>query len=166
MLSRRSALALMSTSMVVPSAALARSAKEVMWDDLIPPGVPYAEIIGQGEVDEVNDTWNPVFDENAKKFNKTLDGAYIKMPGYILPFEMTAQGVTEFMLVPYVGACIHVPPPPPNQLVYVRAETPWPTDNMWDPVWVTGTMKLELQQTAVASVGYALSSERIEAFEW
>lgn len=166
MISRRTALTVLSSSIAMPSAAFASAARQVEWDDLIPPGVPYAEIIGQGEIDEANDLWNPVFDANAEKFNETLDGAYIKIPGYVLPFEMGADGVTEFMLVPYVGACIHVPPPPPNQLIYVRTSKPWPTESMWDPVWVTGTMKLEMLTTAVASAGYALASDKIEPFDW
>jgi len=92
---------------------------EIMWDDLIPPGVPYSEIIGEGEMDLVNDTWNPIYDANGVKLNDDLDGSYIKMPGFVIPLETTAAGVTNFILVPYAGACIHTPPPPANQLVMV-----------------------------------------------
>ncbi|MDB2599154.1 DUF3299 domain-containing protein, partial [Paracoccaceae bacterium] len=111
--------------------AHAKTPKLIMWDDLIPPGVPYAEIIAEGEIDEVNDFWNPVYDENAIKLNDALDGAYIRMPGFIIPFDIGAEGVRDFMLVPYVGACIHTPPPPANQLVLVQAKAPWPGDQLW-----------------------------------
>ena len=100
--------------LAMPRSAFAVSPKEITWDDLIPPGVPYSEIIGEGDVDEENDTWRPIFDANATKLNKALHGAYIRMPGFIIPLELDADGVIEFVLVPYVGACIHVPPPPPN----------------------------------------------------
>ncbi|MFK7762336.1 MAG: DUF3299 domain-containing protein [Roseobacter sp.] len=166
MLNRRSTLALLSASAVSPLPALAAAPREVSWDDLIPPGVPYAEIIGEGEVDEINDTWNPIFDENATKLNKTLDGALIRMPGFIIPLEVSSDGVSEFVLVPYVGACIHVPPPPPNQLVFVTAKTPWPSDNLWEAVWVTGLMKTELQWTEIADTGYTLSADEMEIYEW
>ena len=109
MLNRRSTLALLSGSLALPKMALASSPKEVMWDDLIPPGLPYSEIIGEGELDEVNDVWNPIYDANSIKLNEELNGAYITMPGYIIPFDISAEGVTSFMLVPYVGACIHTP---------------------------------------------------------
>lgn len=163
--SRRSVLALGAGALLLPTAARA-AVREIGWDDLIPPGVPYSEIIGEGVIDEVNDTWNPIFDENATKLNEDLDGTLIRMPGFIIPLELDAEGVTEFMLVPYVGACMHLPPPPPNQLVVVVAEKPWPSDALWDPVWVTGTMRTELQSTELAQTGYALRATQMEEYIW
>jgi hypothetical protein len=151
---------------VLASPARAATPQEIEWEDLIPPGVPYAEIIGEGALDQINDTWNPIFDANATKLNELLDGAYIRMPGFIIPLEITRKGVSDFVLVPYVGACIHVPPPPPNQLVFVKAKTPWPDDQLWDPVWVIGTMRTQLQTTEVAETGYALSADMMEPYVW
>ncbi len=166
MISRRSTLMLLSGSLAAPQVALAATPREITWDDLIPPGVPYSEIIGQGEIDEINDTWNPIFDENATKLNRALDGAFIKMPGFIIPFGVGAKGVTEFMLVPYTGACIHTPPPPANQLVMVATKTPWPSDDLWDPVWVIGQMRTQLQSTDLGQTGYAITAEKMEIYEW
>ena len=150
----------------LPHAALARTAVEITWDDLIPPGVPYSEIIGEGEMDEQNDTWNPIFDANATKLNPTLDGAYIKMPGFIIPIDLTAEGVTSFVLVPYLGACLHVPPPPPNQLVFATTETPWPNTDLYGAVWVTGQMQHQLQTTEVAETGYTIRADEMEIYVW
>ena len=61
MISRRSTLMLLSGSLAAPRAAFAATPREITWDDLLPPGVPYSEIIGEGELDEVNDTWNPIY---------------------------------------------------------------------------------------------------------
>lgn len=163
---RRSALMLLAATAAAPRAAFARTAKEISWEDLIPPGVPYSEIIGEGEMDVANDFWDPVYDENGFKLNETLDGAYVKIPGFVVPFDLGSNGVTEFMLVPYFGACIHVPPPPANQLVMVTAKTPWPEDMIWDPVWVTGTLRTQLQSTELGQTGYALSADQMEAYEW
>ena len=88
MLNRRSALMLLSGALATPKTALAATPREITWDDLLPAGVPYSEIIGEGELDEVNDTWNPIYDENATKLNESLDGSYIKMPGFIIPFDI------------------------------------------------------------------------------
>jgi len=165
-ITRRSALALALAAIVAPRPSIASTPQEIMWDDLIPPGVPYAEIIGEGELDEANDTWSPIYDANATKLNEALDGAYIRMPGYIIPLELGANGVTTFILVPYVGACIHVPPPPPNQLVFVTTKNPWPSNQFWDAVWVTGQMRTQLQSTDVAEIGYALTADKIEIYEW
>ncbi len=100
------------SGLLMPAAARAASYQEITWDDLVPPGIPYAEVIGEGDLDEQTDTWRPIFDENGVKLNAALDGQKIKMPGYITPLEITSDGMTEFLLVPYLGACIHVPPPP------------------------------------------------------
>ena len=163
---RRTLLSIGLAGAAFPNLGLAKTPLEIGWDDLIPPGVPYAEIIGEGELDEANDTWNPIFDANATKLNSALDGAYIRMPGFIIPIEMGSDGVTEFVLVPYVGACIHTPPPPPNQLVLVRTIDPWPSDNLWDAVWVVGLMGTQLMSTEVADTGYVLTAEKMEIYEW
>jgi len=166
MLNRRSTLMLLSGALAAPKTALAATPREITWDDLLPAGVPYSEIIGEGELDEVNDTWNPIYDENATKLNESLDGFYIKMPGFVIPFDISAKGVTEFMLVPYTGACIHMPPPPANQLVMVNAKTPWPSDDLWDPIWVIGMMRTQLQSTDLGQTGYAIVADQIEVYEW
>ncbi len=166
MLNRRTTLMLLSAMVAGPKAALAATPREIKWEDLIPPGVPYSEIIGEGEIDLVNDLWNPIYDANAVKLNETLNGAYIKMPGFIIPFDVSAEGVTNFMLVPYVGACIHTPPPPANQLVMVNATDPWPGDQLWDAVWVTGVMRTQLQSTDLGKTGYFIAANEMEIYEW
>ncbi|OSP55798.1 DUF3299 domain-containing protein [Pseudoruegeria sp. SK021] len=166
MLNRRAALMLLSGSVVVPKMGFAATPREITWDDLLPPGLPYAEIIGEGELDEANDLWNPIYDENATKLNEELNGAYIKMPGFIIPFETGVEGVTDFMLVPYVGACLHTPPPPANQLVMVTAAEPWPSEQLWDPVWVTGRMSTQLQSTSLGQTGYSIAAADMDVYEW
>ena len=165
-LSRRHLIACAMAGVAMPKAALARTPTEITWDDLIPPGVPYSEIIGEGEMDERNDIWRPIFDANATKLNPSLDGAYIKMPGFIIPIDLSTAGVTSFLLVPYVGACIHTPPPPPNQLVFVNTETSWPGDDLWEAVWVTGQMQHDIQTTEVAETGYELRADQMEVYVW
>jgi len=164
--SRRQLITTAVATAVLPQTALANIPLEITWDDLLAPGVPYSEIIGEGEMDERNDTWRPIFDANATKLNPTLDGAYIKMPGFIIPIDLSTDGVTHFVLVPYVGACLHTPPPPPNQLVSVTTQTPWPHNDLWEAVWVTGRMQHELQSTEVAETGYALTADAMETYVW
>ena len=164
--SRRKLITSALASAALPRAALAKTPTEITWDDLIPPGVPYSEIVAAGEMDETNDIWQPIFDENATKLNPVLDGAYIKMPGYIIPIDQSTDGVNSFVLVPYVGACLHTPPPPANQLVFVTTNKPWPSDNLWDALWVTGQMQHELRSTEVAETGYLLKAEEMETYVW
>ena len=71
-----------------------------------------------------------------------LNGQRVRMPGYLLPLEVEGNRVTEFFLVPYVGACVHVPPPPPNQLVHVKlaGNEGYESRELFEPVWVTGIL--------------------------
>jgi len=164
--SRRTLITTATAYAATARTALASNPRVLKWEDLIPPGVPYAKIIGEGEIDARADRWLPVFDKNATKLNRKLNGAYIKMPGYMLPIDMTSAGVTSFLMVPYAGACVHVPPPPANQLVFVESKKPWVTAQQWDAVWVTGQIRHELQSTTLADIGYSLDADLIEPYEW
>ncbi|PUB11349.1 DUF3299 domain-containing protein [Yoonia sediminilitoris] len=165
-INRRQMLGAASVLVLGPRAAMAETPLPVTWDMLIPPGVPYSEIIGEGDMDEVNDIWKPIYDANATKLNEALAGAYIRMPGFIVPLDLTSAGTSAFILVPYVGACIHTPPPPPNQLVYTTVDPPRQIEDPWNAVWVTGTMSTQLKSTEIAETGYALVADEIELFTW
>ena len=102
-----------------------------------------------------------------------LDGALVRMPGYALPLEATDKGVKEFLLVPYVGACIHTPPPPPNQTVYVELGEAYAVKSLYEPVWITGQIKVQASSRALSFVdgqadiptGYTLKGLAIEPYE-
>lgn len=99
--------------------------------------------------------------------NKALDGAVVRLPGFIVPLEALKGGtVSEFLLVPYFGSCIHVPPPPPNQLVYVHTSKPAPIESIYDAYWVTGKLRLQTRSTRLGSAAYELSAEKIEAYRY
>ena len=106
--------------------------------------------------------------------NKSLDGKPVRIPGYLLPLEFDGDQVTEFLLVPYVGACIHTPPPPPNQIVHVKTEEAYTLDGgLYTPVWVSGLMKTERSQSNLNFVdgssdipsSYALEAISVEPYE-
>jgi len=106
--------------------------------------------------------------------NEDLNGKSVRIPGYLLPLEFDGDKVTEFFLVPYVGACIHTPPPPPNQIVHVKIEEAYTTDGgLYTPVWVNGLMKTEQSQSSLNLVdgssdipsSYALEAISVEPYE-
>ena len=78
-----------------------------------------------------------------------LDGRLVRIPGYALPLETSATAVTEFLLVPSIGACIHTPVPPPNQMVFVKLNQSYQAKRLYDPVWITGRIKIEHNKKAV-----------------
>lgn len=93
---------------------------------------------------------------------ETLDGKRVKIGGYVVPLDFDATKVKSFLLVPFVGACIHVPPPPPNQLIYVQSEAGFDVKGSFDPVWVTGKLTTKVAFTGLAEAGYSLEADKIE----
>ncbi|AXT27413.1 DUF3299 domain-containing protein [Ruegeria sp. AD91A] len=77
----------------------------------------------------------------AREPNLDLLGENVRLPGYLLPLDIVDQKAVEFLLVPTVGACIHTPPPPANQMVYVRYEQGFEIDELYKPVWISGEMQ-------------------------
>jgi hypothetical protein len=91
-----------------------------------------------------------------------LNGKRVRIGGYVVPLDFESTSVKEFLLVPFVGACIHVPPPPANQIVYVKAAKGFEIGGTFDPVTVTGTIKTETAFTGLADAGYSLDAETVE----
>ncbi len=73
--------------------------------------------------------------------NEAILGKEVRIPGYVLPLEMRDRKAVEFLLVPTVGACIHTPPPPANQLIHVVHPEGIEIKGLYDPVWVTGVVE-------------------------
>jgi len=89
----------------------------------------------------------------------------VKIAGYVLPLDFEDTTVKEFLLVPYVGACIHVPPPPPNQIIYVTSEDGIEVGGMFEPVWATGTLETASLSSDLADVGYMMTLDTTEPYE-
>ena len=102
-----------------------------------------------------------------------LDGQQVKLPGYLLPLEFEEKTVTEFLLVPWVGACIHTPPPPPNQIVFVAMDKGYANTEQFAPVWVWGEMRVKNTQKELFLVdgqagidtGYTLIADKVTPYK-
>jgi len=142
--------------------------KEVSWDDLMPEGwVPIApedQDFFEGETYDGQIETLPAID--IAPIVKTLDKQKLKLPGYMIPIKFNASSVSEFLLVPYVGACVHTPPPPENQIVYVSLKRPMVTQDFWAPVWVSGMMKAQISMTKFATSGYHMTEAATEVYEY
>lgn len=101
----------------------------------------------------------------------TMNGARIRIPGFVVPLESERGQVKEFLLVPYFGACIHTPPPPANQIIHVFADKPLKNVRVMDAVWVSGTLEVARSRTAdntmglVGSVGYQMKAEIVTPYK-
>lgn len=103
---------------------------------------------------------------NSTKFNMELNGKKVRLPGFIVPLEFQQeQVVTEFLLVPYFGACIHVPPPPPNQIVYVKTDKGIKLTNLEQAYWLSGTLSAKLKESELGTAAYTLDLAKHEIYQ-
>jgi hypothetical protein len=132
-----------------------------------------AEGIDGDRVLQEIDEFNKQVKENETKLVAELDGKTVRIPGYVLPIEFSGTRVIEFMLVPYVGACVHTPPPPANQMVYVKLEQGFENEGLFMPVWVTGQISTAMSTQPLAfddgatqvEVGYSISASDVVPYE-
>ncbi|MEM8799140.1 MAG: DUF3299 domain-containing protein [Pseudomonadota bacterium] len=97
---------------------------------------------------------------------EALNDQKVRLPGFIVPLEYTADRmVSEFLLVPYFGACLHSPPPPPNQIVFVDAAEPIVLESLWKPIWTQGTLVTEKKLNGLGDAAYTLRLEGWELYE-
>ncbi|NHI01969.1 MULTISPECIES: DUF3299 domain-containing protein [Oceanimonas] len=142
--------------------ALADDYQLTEWDDLIPleeqlnpPPFP--------EVDHDDELAIPL--QPVGKVVPALNGKKIRLPGFVVPLEGDSEKITQFFLVPYFGACIHVPPPPTNQIVYVNYPKGAKVDDLWDAVWVTGTLSTVSASHDIADAAYSLEGVTVEPYD-
>lgn len=150
---------------------------QLQWEDLIPAG-------GNPETlyDKVSRT--PLLTpENDDPISKTvlaaaravssrapvvesLNGKRVHLAGLVVPLESDGEKMSEFLMVPYFGACIHVPPPPSNQIVHVKTG-PQKTGQteLFGSVQVTGLLRTEYISNDAGDAGYLIEAEKVEPYQ-
>ena len=93
-----------------------------------------------------------------------LDGQLIQIPGFVVPLDFKNKNITQFLLVPYFGACIHVPPPPPNQIILVTFPKGLKERNMNDPIWISGKLSTTLVENDLATSAYSLQAHSYKEY--
>ena len=143
-------------------AAAGDPAREITWDDLLPEGwVPPSF-----SVDHFFDATPAQAASVDAPVVAALNGERVRLPGYLVPLVLEGEKLKDFLMVPYFGACIHVPPPPPNQIVFVSLEEAVFVEDPYGPHWVTGVMSTSAAQTELADAAYTLAGEVVEVFNW
>jgi hypothetical protein len=146
-----------------PGVLQAEEVVELEWKDLLPEGetgIPRSlrGVLAHDEADLA------ASQPQSSGVRTDWNGRTVRLPGFIVPMEYSGPGVTAFILVPFVGACIHVPPPPANQLVFVTTPEPYEIEGLFEPVQVTGMFGVSSLSTHLAEIGYALSADMIEPY--
>lgn len=155
---------------------MSRGIREIGWEELMPEGEeerlaqlyqqqmallysgsPIAEGSAGDQMVQIG-TFNTVAELNEVK---------VRIPGYTVPFEFGANAeITEFLLVPYYGACLHAPPPPPNQTVFAMTEEPIRLRDLAQAVWIEGTMFTQTQESELADAAYTIRVDKVEIYEY
>lgn len=143
------------------TAPITTAPREIDWHELLPSDqvVSVEEMIG--DVDHSGGQASPLLD--AARAVPAMDGATGTLTGYLVPIATDGQRrVLEMFLVPYYGACIHVPPPPANQIVYIRLDQPVPAGELWDAYRVTGKLRIARTANDLGDAIYAMDMQRLE----
>jgi len=147
----------------------ARAAEEALdldWRDLRPEdeglAIETLRSLGVVQHGEMQST----FDQpEASAVVTRYNGKRVRIPGYAVPLDYDGTRIASLILVPYIGACIHVPPPPANQLVFVEPVEPFEPEGLWEPVYATGTLSTSAIDAGIAEIGYAMSDAVIAPYE-
>ena len=154
------------------TAAAKPSFREVTWDDLTPKdwdplkqfrdmnfgALSDADPKAIAMLQRMRETW-----DNAPT-NVALDGQNVRIPGYLVPLDETKAGLTNFLLVPYFGACIHTPPPPSNQIIDVTPKLATKGWRPMDTVWVSGTLHTLRSETYMGVSSYRMDALSVEPY--
>lgn len=142
------------------------------WETLVPKDWNVEKLLGDLNLESMTDA-DPRAMEALEKMqkiwndapaNRSLDGKRIRLPGFVVPLDAQRGQMKEFLLVPYFGACIHVPPPPANQIIHSVAVKPLKEMPMMQAVWVSGTLEIARKDTEFGASTYRLKAERLEKY--
>jgi uncharacterized protein len=151
------------------SLAYAAAIREIDWDELLPESARNAASFAAPTAshDYLGESGPAAAHPQSSGVNGKLAGQRLRLPGFIAPLEIDKEGrISEFFLVPYFGACIHVPPPPANQIVYVKMTKPLKIESLYDAYWITGKMLIENKTTSLGAAAYRLEAERAEIYDY
>ena len=155
------------------TALLLLTATPLMAADAAMRELDWLELMPKDEVDSLMDTPAVTHEGSFKQVQtgsfraiKELNGLKVKIAGYIVPVEVDGDSqMSEFFIVPYFGACIHVPPPPPNQIILARLAKPIPVTEIYDAYWIEGTLNVEQIKNDIAASAYTLTTSKVMLWE-
>lgn len=158
-----------------PATALAAAKtgfRTITWEALVPPDWdPFKEFRdldlatlqdGDAKAAKLLKRMREVWD--TAPVNSALVGQSVRIPGFVVPLEESKDGVKEFLLVPYFGACVHSPPPPSNQIIHVLPRTPAKNLRSMDTVWITGTLRNMQTDSYMGAASWRLEAVNVAPY--
>ena len=161
------------TKAAPPAGPVVNGFRTINWDALVPADWdPFKDFKGMnlGALDDAD----PRAAQMLKKMrevwdnapvNAALVGQRVRVPGFVVPLEDTKDGMKEFLLVPYFGACIHSPPPPANQIIHILPKVPAKGLRSMDTVWISGVLTSERTDSYMGAAGYRIEAESVAPYQ-
>lgn len=147
-------------------------ARTIGWEQLMPAGWDPFKDLQALNLDELDDN-DPRAEEALQKMRKMWDnapinplilGQSVRLPGYVVPLEELSDGMREFLLVPYFGACVHSPPPPANQIVHVLLSKSDKKLRLMDVVWVSGPLSATKTDSHMGVASYRIDAKAVAPY--
>jgi uncharacterized protein len=154
-------------------AAAPGAARTIQWEELVPadwdPFKDFKDLNFQ-TLDDGDPRANAMLKKmrevwDAAPTNGKLVGQVVRIPGFVVPLEDTNDGLKEFLLVPYFGACIHSPPPPANQIIHVLPKSPAKGFRSMDTVWISGRLVTTRTDSYMGASGYRIEADAVTRYE-
>jgi len=164
---------LLALCMLLSFSLQAAPIKELTWEALVPADAPHVapQTTPLHDLSKMGTALGEAGPAAAQSMPNApvvtaLNGENVRLPGFIVPLEVNEEGrTTDFLLVPYYGACIHVPPPPSNQIVHVSAKQGIKVEELYQPYWIEGTMQVKPSRSDLADAGYQMAANKIFIYE-
>ncbi|NLY26302.1 MAG: DUF3299 domain-containing protein [Alcaligenaceae bacterium] len=157
----------------LPAAAQPTQYREISWEDLVPadwdPSASFKDLEDLMDLPDTDPRVLTLYERMRQVWDqapvvKTLDQNNVRLPGFVVTLEKDTRGVSEFLLVPYFGACIHTPPPPANQIIHVKSPRPVADLETMDTVWIQGQLKIERGNSDMGISGYSLIADQVRPY--
>ncbi len=168
----KTTMAVLFVLIAIPQTYATEKTTTIEWQDLVPPGSTLTSVdqIPEWEMKQEEERKKQEAGEELTKIPAPLvqkyTGKEIKIAGYMVPLDFEATNVKQFMLVPYIGACIHVPPPPRNQIILVESEKGVPVVDMYTPIYITGKLGTGKFSTESApEIGYSMKLTEVSEYK-
>ena len=155
-----------------PAATPAGQPRVIAWEELVPKDWdPMKDLKGMdlSKLDDSDPRANDLLMKlqeaaNNAPTNPALNGTEVKIPGFLVPLEENNGQVSEFLLVPYFGACIHTPPPPANQIIHVKTSNATKGLRAMDTIWITGKLQTLRNDSMMGVSGYHMTAESVTKY--
>ncbi|RMX05976.1 DUF3299 domain-containing protein [Corticibacter populi] len=179
-ITRRACLRVAAAALVgacaLPALAAGGNPALISWDDLVPqdwdPSGQFNDLIEQGVAswDDSDPRAQQLYDRMRKVWDEAptvadMGGKSVRLPGYVVALEEGREGLTELLLVPNFGACIHTPPPPANQIIHIKLDKPIKGFESLDAVWAEGTLEVMRNDSEMGVSGYNLRHASLTRYE-